>query len=320
MILSARPATMTDMSDNPFTDRQQQDVLRIRLQDGRVMEGSYLTQAGMHFLHVREGGLNGKVEGPFAPEQVASVRVLKNRDEVFEERFERSRGEPVPGALRRDRDGYEARLRILARTAARSSGLRRMQVERQFHDVADEITLAKTKRRWILAEEAWRLHSNAEPTKIDLSGGDMTGAEKFQRPRPQDFDPDPKARRARVVLPDRVTSDPVSPPNMLKALRAAGFNARVSVMGEMTHDTADLLVDFPGGKANGRFALIGARTDSGVMRWRHLWEGNGTRADMMRRARCMRSAEYKLFLTTVAAGTADATLAEDAEPKESFRP
>ena len=120
----------------------------------------------------------------------------------------------------------------------------------------------------------WAKFSNKEPTKIDLSGGDMTSAARFVRPRPQDFDPDPKLRRAAVKYPPEITSDPRSAPNMLKALRAAGFNARPSVLGETDFVArADLLVDFPGGKEKGRFALLGGRRKNGLWAWRFGWEG-----------------------------------------------
>ena len=239
-----------------FAGCQPQDQIEIRLTNGEKLVGAFMTQAGMYFVHARDGGVHGKVHGPFAEGQIAAVKVLKDREQIFAERFERSRGEPVPGTLRRTRDGYEARLDTLARAAALATGKRRDQIELQFHDLADEIQLAKTKRNWLLMLARWAKFSNKEPTKIDLSGGDMTSAARFVRPRPQDFDPDPKLRRAAVKYPPEITSDPRSAPNMLKALRAAGFNARPSVLGETDFVArADLLVDFPGGKEKGRFAL-----------------------------------------------------------------
>jgi hypothetical protein len=54
----------------------------------------------------------------------------------------------------------------------------------------------------------------------------------FARPRPQDFDPDPKVRRRRPPLPASVRRDPWSVPNMLAALKAAGLDARLNLVGD----------------------------------------------------------------------------------------
>lgn len=295
-------------SSDPFAGRVQQDRLRVTLADGRRLEGSFLTQAGMAFLHVRDGSPHGKVEGPFSSDEVARVELLQDRDAIVAERRARMLGEPVPGRLRRDRDGYESRLDALARAAAAATGRRRDEIEAQFDALADEIALAKTKRKWILAVARWVRFSNRPPTKLDMCGGDLTSAERFQRPRPQDFDPDPKVRRAKVPVPDRLAADPRSVPNMMKALRAAGFRVKPSIVGETTFEEADLLVDFPGGKEKGRFGLLGRRNDKGIMVWRHDWEGNYSRADQRRRTRALRSAEYRIFVEILASGLAPRSL------------
>jgi len=292
-----------ESSPGPFAGRSDGDVLRLALVDGRTFEGSLMLVGGMRFLHVREGGMTGRTEGPFTAGDVARLTVLRTVAEVRAERLERRMGEPVPGTVRRTRDGYEARLELLARLVAVTGDRRRRdQIECQFDALADEIALAKTKRTWMLAAARWARHSNAEPTKLDFSGGDMTMAERFQRPRPQDFDPDPAVRRKRPVRPPHVASDPRSTYNMLSALRRAGFKARVSVIGEITDDRADLLVDFPGGKGEGRFLALGARRTDGRMEWRQMWDGNGTRTDETRRQRSLRRPEYRTFLGVLAEG------------------
>jgi len=318
-------------SANPFEGRQDRDEIRVVMKDGTSHEGSYLTQAGWHFVHVkgpREKGnpVNGKTVGPLRPGDVDRIVVLRTREEVLDELHDRQRGDPVPGTLRRTRDGYEARLETLARIAARTEGFRRrQQIERQFHDVADEIQLAQTKRYWMLQVARWYRHSNEEPTKMDLSGGDMSMAQRFQRPRPQDFDPDPKVRRARVPVSPHVASDPRSTLNMRKALVRAGYNARCSIVGEVTDDHADLLVDFPGGKRYGRYRLTGDRNADGAMEWSFRWEGNYTKTDMARKWRCERSEAFQTFGQLVALGLeAPALRPKPEEPEvveeEPYRP
>lgn len=288
------------------------DVARLVLRSGGTVEGSYLTQAGMHFIHVRDGGAS-RVEGPFSPDDVSEVALLKSRNEVIEDARERRLGVRVAGSLVETRGGYRARLERLASVAAREESFRRrMQVTAQFDDVADRIALAKTKRRWMLAEARWRLHSNEEPDKLSMAGGDITKAEGLARPRPQDFDPDQAVRRRREPLPAHVAEDPLSPPNMLNALRSAGFTARVSVLSEMAFDRCDLLVDFPGGKRAGRFLVKGSRAD-GAMRWTTSWEGGSSSAGLSRMRRCLRSQEHAEFMAVVGTGAAKAAeAAQDA--------
>lgn len=285
----------------------QQDVVRIALDDGTVdgtvIEGSYIQQAGMHFVHVKDGSSIGRVEGPVDPASVTAVEVLKDRATVHEEIRERRLGERVPGGLVETRDGYRARLeRLAAAAAAEPDYRRRMQIEAQFHEVADRISLARTKRNWMVGEAIWRRHSNEEPDKLDMAGGDLTVAERFRRPKPRDFDPDPVERRKRDPLPERVALDPRSTHNMARAMRAAGFKVRVSLLSEMTDDAVALLVEFPGGKKEGRFLLNGARGADGAMAWRHQWEGGETAAGIRRLVKCKRSETYREFLAVVERG------------------
>ncbi|GJD90917.1 hypothetical protein BHAOGJBA_4461 [Methylobacterium hispanicum] len=288
---------------DPFVGRDDQDELLVRFVDGRRIEGSLMRVAGMTFLQVRDGTMMGHAEGPFDPSEIASIAVLRTRQEVFDARYERQRGDPVPGQLVRTRDGYETRLDRLAKAAAYAEdGRRRRQIRAQFDDVADEIALAKTKRNWLMSVASWYRYSNQEPTKIDLSGGCMTTAMTFQRPRPQDFDPDPKVRRARVPVPEQVAADPLSTWNMMRVLRSFGYDARASVLGDVTWDAAGLLVDFPGGREKGRFSVEGKRDASGAMTWTYFWDGNGSAADNRRRIRCQSGGEYRTFRNILAYG------------------
>lgn len=323
--------TRSGESVYPFEGIQDRDEIRVSLKDGSWHEGSYLTQAGWHFVHVpgprAEGNpVGGKVVGPILPGDVEGIVVLRTRQELLDELHDRKRGDPVPGTLRRTREGYEARLETLARVAARTDGFRRRQeIERQFDDVADEIELARTKRNWMLRVARWYRYNNEEPTKVDLSGGDMSMAQRFQRPRSQDFDPDPKIRRARVPVSPHVAADPISTVNMRKALVRAGFNARCSIVGEITDDHADLLVDFPGGKKYGRYCLTGDRKPDGEMEWSFRWEGNYTKTDMDRKWRCERSEAFQAFKQLVALGLEAPVLQPkpeepQVEEEEPYRP
>ena len=64
---------------NPFEGREQQDVIRVHMTDGATIEGSYLSQAGMHFVHVREPAPSGKVLGPLRADEIVSLEVVKPR-------------------------------------------------------------------------------------------------------------------------------------------------------------------------------------------------------------------------------------------------
>jgi hypothetical protein len=273
-----------------------------------------MRMGGMAFIQIKDAYGVSKVEGPFAPADVLGTRVVKSRQEVADERFERSRGDLVQGILVRTRDGYEARLDRLARAAAMETSTRKRQIELQFDDVADEIQLAKTKRKWIVDVARWNRFSNVEPSKIDLSGGCMTTAMKYERPRPQDFDPDPKVRRARQPIPRHVADDPLSTWSMMRALRFFGYHARASIFGEVTFDGAVLLVDFPQGREKGRFEVSGERDADGIMKWRAGWSGNGTKTDERRRFRCQQSDEYGHFKGILAYGTMTPGFVEKGRP------
>jgi hypothetical protein len=198
-------------------------------------------------------------------------------------------GDRVPGREPITRDDYEARLRALARVHAAtpdsgSEWQRRVQVRRQFDEVADRIQLAAGKREWLLREAAWALRHNAPPDMVDLWGSDVASPSLFARPRPQDFDPDPKRRRVRTRVPDQVRRDPHSVPNMLAALKAAGLDARLNLVGDPSWSRGVIVVKIPM-KGRARYVLHGDPDDNGRMVWRDNWDGNYSKAGLTRRRR-----------------------------------
>ncbi len=133
---------------------------------------------------------------------------------------------------------------------------RQMQLHRQFREAADRIGLAQGKRTWLLHAAAWARRSNAPSTMADLWVDAVALPSCLARPRPQDFDPDPRARRRRTGLPAHVASDPRSIPNMLHALRAASLNVHVVRLGDPPWDRTHLQVAMP---VKGRMPLRGHR-------------------------------------------------------------
>jgi hypothetical protein len=281
-----------------FDSCSYQDVLRIVLNDGTTIQGSFLPQAGMNFIHVRDGSPTGKIEGPIDVDDVAGIERLATRAEVVAERKASLRGSPFPGPLPRTRDDYEYRLRLLARAiASEESTRRRDELRYQFNDVAAEIGLAKPKRAWMLAEGQFSLSSNETPTMRDLWFADVASPSHLRRPRAQDFDPDPAERRRRVPLPEDVVAETRSIPNMLVALRAAGVRAVIALAGDPLYERADIQVDLAAGRLH-RFIAEGRR-QAGVTAWRLRWAGNESKAGARRYRSIIRTEEYKTLLTLI---------------------
>lgn len=282
-----------------FNGRQDQDVITVVMKTGETHTGSYMTQAGMHFVATKAGrsDLIGKVEGPFDPEEVERVEVLRSREEVLDERRERSMGDRLPGRDPVTRDDYEYRLDRLARAMAESSGQRFTQFERQFNELADRISLAKSKRQWIIATAYWSLKSNRPPELADLWMADVASPSLIRRPLPKDFDPDPVVRKARERLPDHIADDPLSVPNMLRRLKASGFKAVVSLAGDPPWERAVIQVDLAEGRS-GRFNIDGRRTD-GQMEWQMKWAGNDSPTGRRHQRIAYRMPEYALLRSLV---------------------
>jgi len=128
----------------------------------------------------------------------------------------------------------------------------------------------------------------------DLWIADVASPSLFKRPRPQDFDPAPAERRKRVPLPEDVLAEKRSIPNMLAALRAAGFKARISLAGDPPHERADIQVDLSENRHH-RFILEGRRLDA-VTNWRMLWAGNHTATGLRRYRSITRTDTYRQFI------------------------
>ena len=187
---------------NPFAACEERAVVRLVLADGSARTGSYTGRAGLHFLHRTGPGLPliGEISGPYLSGDVLAVEVVQTRAQVLEDARARLHGERVPGREPATRDEYEQRLKVLARAVAVAGGdwRREMQLRRQFGEVADRIALARGKRAWLLAAAKWAVRSNAPPTMVDLWVDDVASPSCLARPRPQDFDPDPRARRRQI--------------------------------------------------------------------------------------------------------------------------
>ncbi len=131
----------------------------------------------MHFIHAKDAGVQAGCTAPFGDDLV-SVAVVKNRESGFNESFERWRGGPVPApsaapvkAMKR------TSTRLRARPPLPLAGARRRSFVNSTK--SPKIAVAKTKRNWILAIARWARFSNGEPTKMQLSGDDMTSAERL---------------------------------------------------------------------------------------------------------------------------------------------
>ena len=290
--LAAAPATP---GPDPWAACEERAVIRLTLADGQVLTGSHTSRIGLHFLHRTGPGLPlvGEVSGPYQPGDVLAVEVVRTRAEVLADVYVRLHGERVPGPEPRTRDEHEQRLQTLAGAvaAAGDDWQRQVQVHRQFREAADRIGLAQGKRAWLLHAAAWARRSNRPPTMADLWVDAVASPSRLARPRPQDFDPDPRVRRRRTGWPAHVRSDPFSIPNVLHALRAASLKARITRAGDPPHDAAHLQIDMPI-KGRSRFVAIGVRDDRGRMAWRWVWDGGDSESGQARHRRALRCDAY----------------------------
>ncbi|MDW9481377.1 hypothetical protein GOB57_22275 [Sinorhizobium meliloti] len=282
-----------------FGGRQDQDVITVLMKTGERYTGSYMTQAGMHFVgtKVGKGDLIGKVEGPIDPDEVERVEVLKSRGEVLSDRRDRALGERLPGREPVTREDFEYRLERLAKGMAVEEGMRRTQLSRQFNELADRISLAKPKRAWLIAAAHWSLRSNEPPRLADLWSADVASPSLIRRPSPKDFDPDPVVRKSRDRLPEGIAADPQSVPNLLRRLRAAGLKATISLAGDPPWERAIIQVDLSTGRS-GRFSVDGRRVD-GEMRWVLKWAGNDSNAGRRHHHRALGLESYAVLKAVV---------------------
>jgi len=227
---------------------------------------------------------------------VLAVEVARTRAQVPDDIYVRLHGERVPGRKPVTRDDHEHRLRVLARTVADAEAdwQRQVQLHRQFREAADRIGLATGKRAWLLHAARWARRSNAEPTTADLRVDAVASPSCLARPRPQDFDPDPRVRRRRSGLPTHIASDPRSIPNMLLALRAASLNVRIARFGDPPYGRRRLQVEMPA-KGRSRFVAVAERDrhGHGRMAWRVVCDGNHeSKTGQLRHRRALRCGAY----------------------------
>ncbi len=274
---------------------EERAVVRLTLANGRTLTGHYTSRVGLHFLHRtgRDLPLIGEVSGPYRPGDVLAVEVVRTRAQVLADAYVRLHGERVPGREPVTRDEHEHRLQVLARAVADAEAdwQRQVQLHRQFREAADRIGLATGKRAWLLHAAQWARRSNAPPTMADLWVDGVASPSCLARPRPQDFDPNPRARRRRTGMPAHVASDPHSIPNMLHALRAASLKVRITRLGDPPHDAGHIEIDMPI-KGRSRFVAIAERDAHGRMAWRWIWDGNDSEAGQLRHRRALQCDAY----------------------------
>ena len=228
---------------------------------------------------------------------------MRTRAQVLADGYARLHGERVPGPEPRTRDDHEQRLQVLACVVADADAdwHREMQLRRQFREVADRIGLAASKRTWLLNAARWAQRSNAPPTMTDLWVEPVASPSCLARPRPQDFDPDARARRRRTGLPAEIRADPFSIPNILHALRAALLKARITRSGDPPYDRAQIQVDMPV-KGRSRFVAIAERGWRGRMEGRVVWVGIDSVAGAKRHRRCLQCADYARMMEVLRRG------------------
>ena len=193
-----------EQSLTPLSHLESQDRVRVALADGREIDGTVDLRAGMLFVieaRPRPGTLVPTCHGPLAADAVVWVTRTQTRTERLAEREARRIGAPIDvGRLRAASDYRRALYQLAEAKRAVPEGFehfrRKLQIEAQFHQLADAIALAKAKRSYLLA--------NQDP-EIELSPANWVhspiDAMQFRRPLPQDFEPDATIRRRR--LPDR---------------------------------------------------------------------------------------------------------------------
>jgi cytochrome c556 len=206
----AAPAALPPASADP-SNFAPNDVLEVTLKDGTTFQGSLRDAQGN--LYIEEGGRPRIVF--LDQEQAASVesmRVVTPAADVMAARDRKKFGE-IAYTPPKTRAEYEATLYDLARQANTlprpkdyegelSNEVRRLQLEAQFDKVADEISLAKKKRRYIKAGPVISNYFKGKtppriPTFVDSPLDEL----EYDIPKPSDFEPDAAVRRKRSARP-----------------------------------------------------------------------------------------------------------------------
>ncbi len=289
---------------SPFAGRETDEILQVTMKDGTVAIGKYWMLGGMHLLQQPDptSFMGATNFGPMKPEDVGEVLVLKDKARVREEHHERTRGERFPGPEPKTRDDLRYRLEILARAVIKETDWRRRyQLEMQFHDCADRVEMARSKRAWVMAEAKWYLNHNRPPEMADLWCADVASPSLFQKPRDQDFDPDPTQRRKRVPYPADVAIDPLSVPNVMKALKRLGCAAYISLAAEQVYDKARICINFHEVPGRAKVYLY-AKRGGGATTWTVRFDCGNSRAAHQRENRIKQLALYRLVIDVVRGG------------------
>jgi len=195
-------------------------------------EGPVLAVAGMRYIqdetHRRAWAMPTILDLKGA--DIVSVEVIETADGIVRRRAEVARGELVFPDPPADPGEIEDALDHLAALIAREPDKRiirgrQRQLHVQFDDIADQISLAASKRQYVLTRA--------------LTGGDFHPWETRDphvfrngtvRPLPADFEPDPAARRdrpRRLEEAVRIFGEAEREVrSLLSALRAQGFDVR----------------------------------------------------------------------------------------------
>lgn len=195
-------------------------------------EGPVLAVAGMRYIqdetHRRAWSMPTILD--LAGDDVESIVVLETADEISERRARAARGELVfpdqPGNAMEIEDALDHLAALIAREPdKRIIRGRQRQLRAQFDDIADQIEMASSKRKYVLTRA--------------LTGGDFHPWETRDplvyrigtvRPLPADFEIDPSLRRDRARRLEesvRIFGEAEREVRcLLSALRADGFDVR----------------------------------------------------------------------------------------------
>lgn len=182
--------------------------LKVLLTDGTSFEGLFRNSAGWPWLAVENREPFSLAEHSPDLIQVKAIVVLNDAPNNQSRKF----GE-IAYQQPQTRQQYEETLWSLAAEITRTNRetqirqpnysdkmLRAMQLENQFHALADQIALAKTKRRYILFCALPKQRGDPLRNPLDLMGSPLD-ARVLQVPKETDFDPDPKVRKRRSLSP-----------------------------------------------------------------------------------------------------------------------
>jgi hypothetical protein len=190
------------------------DQVRLTLKDGTIVEGELRSAQGI-FNYVETGAKETYTLSPkLSPAEVAAVKtveVTRRAHEVFAEREAKKFGEWLVNPNPQTRDEIREALLTLGKAIKRHAeakpagfgedtmrhSRRSYQLHAQFDQLADTVELAKTKRKYLCSyAESYEAGSPRRRSEFELLG-DLDSMGRYVVPKPSDFDPDVKARRAR---------------------------------------------------------------------------------------------------------------------------